>query len=254
MGYTTEDIQNASALFFRLLKENIVSIRESLAEEYMNNSEIREIIHTMAIEADLRVFNTRENLHLVSTANGSIFANSYTQMKQKYKDLKSKKYFYLANIIICVFLSEVDKENNIRVRWEEEGVSYAKLEDLVNSTISLWKNRESDEEGFSQNWGIALGEIDEVWNKDFSPMKNSKTKGTIDVVNTKGNRFSFIYTALKPLADQKLIYNNINELRIIPKAELYERLDKIYHNQDRYKEFMALIEVAKGEKNNAQNK
>jgi hypothetical protein len=254
MGYTTEDIQKASALFFRLLKENIMSLRESLAEEYMNNSEIREIVNTMAIEADLRIFNTRENLHLVSTSNGSIFANSYTQMKQKYKDLKSKKYFYLANIIICVFLSEVDKENNIRVRWEEEGVSYAKLEDLVNSTISLWKNREGGEEGFSENWGIALNEIDEVWNKDFSPMKNSKTKGTIDVVSTKGNRFSFIYTALKPLADQKLIYNNINELRIIPKAELYERLDKIYHNQDRYKEFMALIEEAKGEQRNAQNK
>lgn len=253
MAYTTENIQKASALFFALLKGNIISIKEPLAEEYINSSEIREILNTMAIEANLRVFDTRENLHLVSTANGSIFANSYTQMKEKYKGLKSKKYFYLANIIICVFLAEVDKENNIRVRWEEEGLSYAKLENLINSTISSWNNRNSQEGSFSENWGIALKEIDEVWNKDFSPMKNSRTRGTIDVVNTTDNRFSFIYRALKPLADQKLIYNNTKELKIIPKNELYERLNNIYHNQDRYKEFMTLIEASKEENSNAQN-
>lgn len=246
MAYTTENIQKASALFFLLLKENIISIKNPLAEDYLNNNEIREIVNTMAGEGDLRIFDTRENLHLVSSGNGSIFANSYTQMKEKYKGLKNKKYFYLANLIICVFLSEVDKENNIRVRWEEEGVSYAKLEELVNSIISSWLSRENQEAGFSEDWGIALKEIDEVWNKDFSPMKNSKAKGSIDVVNTTDNRFSFIYRALKPLADQKLIYNNTKELKIIPRAELYERLDKIYHSQERYKEFMSLIDSAKG--------
>lgn len=246
MAYTTENIQKASALFFILLKEKIVDIKQPLAEEYLSSSEIREIVNTMAGEGNLRVFDTRENLHMVSTANGSIFANSYTQMKEKYKGLKSKKYFYLANLIICVFLSEVDKDNNIRVRWEEEGISYAKLESLVNSTINSWSARQEEEEGFTLEWGIALKEIDEVWNKDFSPMKNSKTKGTIDVVNTTDNRFNFIYKALKPLTDQKLIYNNTKELKIIPKNELYERLDKVYHNQDRYIEFIALIDSAKG--------
>lgn len=252
MAYTTENIQKASALFFVLLKESIVSVKEPLAEEYLNNGEIREIVNTMAGEADLRIFDTRENLHLVSSANGSIFANSYTQMREKYKGLKNKKFFYLANIIICVFLSEVDKESNIRVRWEEEGISYAKLEDLISGIINSWTSREKEEESFSSEWGIALKEIDEVWNKDFSPMKNSKTKGSIDVVNTTDNRFSFIYRALKPLADQKLVYNNTKELKIIPKGELYERLDKIYHNQERYKEFISLIEKSKGGNNSAE--
>lgn len=246
MAYNTDNIQKASALFFLLLKENIVSLKNPLAEEYLNSSEIREVVNTMAGEADLRIFDTRENLHLVSSGNGSIFANSYTQMKEKYKGLKNKKYFYLANLIICIFLSEVDKENNIRIRWEEEGVSYAKLEDLINSTIASWLSREDQEASFSEDWGIALKQIDEVWNKDFSPMKSSKVKGNIDVVNTTDNRFSFIYRALKPLADQKLIYNNTKELKIIPRVELYERLDKVYHNQERYKEFMSLLETAKG--------
>lgn len=254
MAYSTENIQKASALFFMLLKENIVSVKEPLAEEYLNSNEIREIVNIIAGEANLRVFDTRENIHMVTSVNGSIFANSYTQMKEKYKDLKSKKYFYLANLIICVFLAEVDKENNIRIRWEEEGVSYAKLEDLVNDTISSWISRQNADELFSESSGIALKEIDEVWNKDFSPMKNSKTKGTIDVVNTSDNRFSFIYRALKPLAYQKLIYNNTKELKIIPREELYERLDKIYHDQDRYKEFMDLIKNPSGGENDAENK
>lgn len=252
MAYTTENIQKAASLFFMLLKESIVSVKEPLAEEYSNDNEIRQIVKTMAGEADLMIIETMENLHLVSSANGSIFANSYTQMKEKYKDLKNKKYFYLANLIICVFLSEVDKENNIRIRWEEEGISYAKLEDMVNGIINSWMKREKEEEGFSEEWGIALKEIDEVWNKDFSPMKNSRTKGNIDVVNTTDNRFNFIYKSLKPLADQKLIYNNTKELKLIPKSELYERLDKVYHNQERYREFMKLIEAAKEEKKNAE--
>ena len=193
MAYTTENIQKASALFFMLLKENIISIKEPLAEEYLNDNEMRQIVKTMAAEADLIIIETMENLHLVSSANGSIFANSYTQMNGKYKGLKNKKYFYLANLIICVFLSEVDKESNIRIRWEEEGISYAKLEDLVNGVINSWMSRDKKEEGFSEEFGIALKEIYEVWTKDFSPMKNSKTKGTIDVVNTSDNRFSFIY-------------------------------------------------------------
>lgn len=255
MAYTTENIQKASELFFMLLKENIISVKEPLAEEYLNNGEMRDILTTIASEANLRVFNTRENIHLISSGNGSIFANSYTQMKNKYSSLKNKKYFYLANLIICVFLSEVDKEENIRVRWEEEGVSYAKLEELVGSTINSWIIRQNQNENFTEEFQIALKEISEVWNEDFSPMKNSRTKGTVDVVNTTDNRFSFIYRSLKPLADQKLIYNNTRELRIIPRIELYERLDRVYHDQDRYNEFIELIDKSKGKGEiNAENK
>lgn len=248
MSISLESIQKGSALFFNLMKEKIIPLEDTGAQEFLNNPEIREVVKTMAAEAGMTVFNTRENIHLVTNSYGSIFASSYTQMKEKYSGLKRKKYFYLANIIICVFLAEVDKESHVRVRWEEEGVSYAKLEDLVTNTLNSWKKRQEEEETFSKDWGIALEEIEELWNTTFSPFKVSNVNDQINVTQTTGNRYSFIYTALKPLADQKLIINNTSELKIIPKNELYERLDRIYHNKERYREFISLIEKTREEK------
>jgi len=63
----------------------------------------------------------------------------------------------------------------------------------------------------------------------------------VDVTRTKGNRLSFINTALKPLTEQGLIIDQSDELKLIPKAELYERLDELYHSQKRYNKFMDLI-------------
>lgn len=247
MPINLDSIQTGSQLFFKLLKENILPLEDNLAQEYLNNPDIREVVRTMAGEAEMIVFNTRKNIHLVTTAYNSIFASSYTQMKEKYKDLKLKKYFYLSNIIICVFLAEVDKESNLRVRWEEEGISYVRMDKMVSDTLESWKKRQSEEDTFSQDWGIALDEIYEIWNIQFSPFKTSNVDDSINVTHTSNNRYNFIYTSLKPLADQKLIYNNTNELLIIPREELYERLDRLYHNRDRYKLFMKLIEESKGE-------
>ena len=75
--------------------------------------------------------------------------------------------------------------------------------------------------------------------------KESKS-GQIDVQRNKNTRLGFIYEAMRPLADQKLIINNVRELRIIPKVELYERLDFLYHDQNRYWEIMDLIQETKG--------
>lgn len=233
------------------MKNKIIPVSDSLAYDFINSPDIQEIVKTIAEQGGLRVFETRENIHLVSKADGSVFAGSYTQMKAKYKKLERKKHFYLANIIICIYLSEVDKEKNIRLRWEEAGISYFVLESLVTNQLESWKKRLDEEEGFSEEWGIAIEEIYDIWVNDFSMSKQSKT-GEIDVQKTRDNRFSFIHEALKPLADQKLIIDNAVELKIIPKNELYERLDQLYHRQERYEEIMDLIANTKGEVADAQ--
>ncbi len=171
-------------------------------------------------------------------------------MKSKYKNLERKKHFYLANIIICIYLAEVDKEKNIRLRWEEEGVSYFYLESLITSQLESWKKRLEEEEDFSDDWGIAIEEIYDIWINDFSMSKESKT-GEIEVKRTRDNRFSFIHQALRPLSDQKLIIDNTVELKIIPRNELYERLDQLYHRQERYDDIMNLIAVTKEEQEDA---
>jgi hypothetical protein len=251
--YSTEQIQKAAQVFFELLKNKVLPADEAIAQEYYNNVEVREIVRDMSLEAGLRVFETRENIHLVSSPRGSHFANSYTQMKEKYSGLERKRYFYLANIIICIYLSEVDKESYIRVRWEEEGVSYARLEDLVTKTLESWKKRQEEEQSYTEDWGIALDSIYNLWLNEFSLYKESRVTGQVDVVNTRGTRYSFIHEAMRPLADQKLVYDNTRELRIIPRNELYERLDNIYHRQERYTQIMELINSSREGEPDAQN-
>ncbi len=151
MSYSNENIQKASKVFFYLLKNKIVSINDTLGNEYIENLEVREIVKTMADEGGLIVFHVGGNIHLVSNSYDSMFATSYTHMKGKYKGLKKKKYFYLANIIICIFLSEIDKEKFVRLRAEEEGISYYKLEEIITKTIESWEKRTHEEESFSKD-------------------------------------------------------------------------------------------------------
>ena len=92
MNYTSEDIKLASELFFHLLNNRILPANDVLASQYYDNNEIREILENMAEEGGLRIFGTRENLHLVSKED-SIFATTYTQMKEKYNRLKEKSIF-----------------------------------------------------------------------------------------------------------------------------------------------------------------
>lgn len=241
MAFNQEQLEVGAALFFRLLKEQIISVSEPLAEKYRLDSEIRSIVNTIAAEGGLRVFQTPQHIHLISRARGSNFANSYSQMKEKYSGLERKKYFYLANIIISVFLAEVDKESHVRIRWEEEGISYYRLADLVTSILKGWRERKKEDNNFSKKWSLAIDEVSELWLTEFSEYKLSQVDDSVDVTRTKNNRLSFINTALKPLSDQGLIIDNTNELKIIPRPVLYERLDNLYHDQKRYHQFMDLI-------------
>lgn len=244
MNYTSEDIKLASELFFHLLNNRILPANDVLASQYYDNNEIREILENMAEEGGLRIFGTRENLHLVSNGEDSIFATTYTQMKEKYNRLERKKHFYLANIIICIYLAEIDRENNFSFRIEDAGISYYKLEEIITDTLDSWKNRNEDE-NFSEDFALAIDEVHHLWTMEMSHSKEAKD-GTGFSLSSK-TRLGFIYEALKPLEDEKLIINLPKENRIIPKEELYERLNILYHGGDRYEEIMELIKVTKEE-------
>jgi hypothetical protein len=82
----------------------------------------------------------------------------------------------LANLIICVFLSEVDKDNNVRVRWEEEGISYAKLESLVNSTRSEYYQYLEGNGIYGSEWSILklINKVEGGASDYFSKAKDNK--------------------------------------------------------------------------------
>ena len=202
----------------------------------------------MASEAGLHVFATRENLHLVSEKENSIFATTYTQMKEKFNRLNRKKHFHLANIIISIYLAEIDRESNFNFRIEDAGISYYKLEEVITETLEDWKKR-NEEEDFSENFALAIDEIHHLWTVEMSHSRPRKD-GTGFSLSSQ-TRLGFINEALKPLEHENLIINLHGESKIIPKNELYERLDYLYHGGDRFDEIMELIKITREEKNNA---
>ena len=245
MSYTNEDIRKASELFFYLLNKRIVPANDVLASQYYENNEISEIIKNMAEEAGLRVLSTRQNLHLVAKGENSIFATTYTHMKERYNKLHRKKHFYLANIIICIYLAEIDRNNKLSFRIEDAGISYYKLEEIITNTLEAWKKRNEQEESFSENFAIALEEIYNLWMVEMSHSKESKDG--VGFSTSSNTRLGFINEALKPLEQENLIINLTRESRIIPKEELYERLEQLYHGGDRYEEIIELIKYERRE-------
>lgn len=250
MSYTNEEIRKASELFFRLLDKKVLPANDILAGSYYDDNEIREIIKNIADEGGLQVFATRQNLHLVAKGENSIFATTYTQMKERYKKLDRKRHFYLANIIICIFLAEIDRENNHTYRAQDLGISYYKLEEIITNTLDSWKKRNATEESFSEQFAIAIDDIHHLWNVEMSHSKTVKGEGSFSL--SAQTRLGFINEALKPLEQEKLIINLSRENRIIPKEELYERLETLYHGGDRYEEIIGLIQYTKREKENAE--
>lgn len=247
MSYTSEDIRKASELFFHLLNNRILPRSHILANDYYDNNEVREIINNMAGEGGLRIFGTRQNLHLVVNGEESVFATSYSHMKGKYK-LERKKHFHLANIIICIYLSEIDRDNYTSFRIEDATLSYYKLEEVISTTLESWMTRQK-EESFSEDFAIAIDEIYNLW---FVEMSHSKElRDQVGFVRSPKTRLGFIYEALKPLENEGLIINLYRENQIIPKEELYERLGELYHTSSRYEEIMELINHTNKEGENA---
>ncbi len=249
MSYTNEDIRRASELFFHLLNNRVLPASDVLASQFYDNNHIREIVKNMAEEGGLTVLGTNKNLHLVAKGENSIFATTYTHMKEKYNKLYRKKHFYLANIIICIYLAEIDKENNFSFRIEDASISYYKLEEIITNILDSWKKRNEKEDSFSKEFAIAIDEIHSLWTIEMSHSKEAKDGLGFSL--SSQTRLGFINEALKPLEQERLIINLHKENRIIPKDELYERLENLYYDRDRYEEIMEIIKYTREEMEDA---
>jgi len=231
-------MQEASALFFALLEQQVLPFSNELVNTYNKKQEVRQGLKSMADAAGLMVMIGSQSIHLVASGVDSKFATSYTHMKSKYSALKLKKYFYLANIIISIFIYLTDYDNNMRIQREEEGITYFKLESLVSKTLDHWYKQSKINEDFSKKWQIDIESIYPLWNN--WPLKKGNDQEDISLLK-KENKLGFIHEAIKPLKDQNLVIDHMVEYRIIPKEALYERIDLLYHRRDRFKEIQNLI-------------
>lgn len=243
MSIQAEHLQQASFIFFQLLKRRMIPSQDHVLSPLFEVDEVREALKVMADEAGVVILQAPEHVHFVARPEGSVFATSFTQMKKRYSDLESKKYFYLMNVILLVFLAEIDVEASRRMRWETNGISYYQLEKQVNTVLQRWKQEQADSDGhFSVEWGMAVEEISELW--DTLAVDDETESKENRIYGNNRTHIGIIHRAIRTLKDENLVYIIEDEKRIIPRSELYERMESIYHHQDRYQEMKQAIQAA----------
>lgn len=243
MSIQAEHLSEASALFFELLRRRMIPNQDRALLPYLEKDEVREALKLLAEEAGVWVVQGTQHVHLVSRPEGSAFATSFTHMKRRYPDVETKKYFHVINVILLVFLAEVDVEASRRLRWESNGISYYQLEKQVDAVLAQWSKQQAESEGgFSRSWGLAVDEMGELW-------RTMAVDDESDRDRLSGNRrthLGLIHMALRLLKDEGLLYIVEDEKRAIPRSELYERLEAVYHHQDRYREMKELVLASTG--------
>ncbi|WP_042458832.1 DUF6063 family protein [Neobacillus dielmonensis] len=240
MSISTQQLQDAAKIFFQLLNRKMVLTNDPMMSPYFEEDGVRDALKVLAEESRTRIIQTADRIHLVARPEGSIFATSYTQFKKRYGEVETKKHFYLMNLIIFVFLAEIDIPSTSNLRWEHAGVSYYLLEKNMTQLLAEWDKENKDTEGkFSEAYGLAVNEMAELWG---SMAVDSDTENEDErISSTRRTHIGLIHTAIRVLRDEGLVYIIEDEKRVIPRIELYERLEEGYHQQARYEEMRDIV-------------
>jgi Family of unknown function (DUF6063) len=237
-----ESMKIATQLYFTLLHEKIIKHEHKLFLSY-GDSEVKEGVRLLADQSDCMVIETGEHLHLV-TKSDSVFATNFTHLKKRYKDIENKKYFHVISIILMVFLSMVDRGLAARTDSKRHGLTPYSIEEKVRELLQNWETLLNDNPDLGREKGLDMYRIVELW-------KNMEVDGDSGQSGKRGNkktRIGLIMTSLKLFEDEKLV--TITDRETVPKAHptriLFERIDTLYHDYDRYqdlKEWMYKEEI-----------
>lgn len=240
MSISTQQLQDAAKIFFHLINRKIVQTNDPVLSSYFEDDGVRDALKILTEESRTRLIQTADRIHLVARPEGSIFATSFTQFRKKYSDVENKKYFYLINLLIFIFLTEIDIPSTSNLRWEHAGVSYYLIEKNMTKVLEEWYSKNEGSEGkFSEAYGLAVTDMYELWKAMAVDTDNDMNDERI--TSTRKTHIGLIHMAMRLLRDENLVYIIEDEKRVIPKMELYERLEEGYHQQARYEEMRELV-------------
>ncbi|WP_143484605.1 DUF6063 family protein [Halalkalibacillus sediminis] len=232
-----ENLKKASELYFRLLEQKVINDEEECFH-YFFESEVRDHLLVLLDESNTRIVEAEKRLHLVTKPEGSTFATHFTHMKSKYSEMESKKRFNLITIIIMTYLAEVDRSSVVQVKSSREGLTYHYLHSKVQKLVDHWIRQLDDNPNFGVEEGLALKEIIEEWtNMEVTHDRESHRPN-------KRTRIGLIRSAMKLLENEGLVYIADKEqiVEIFARQELFERLEYLYHHQERYQLIKEMIE------------
>ncbi|ASA21425.1 DUF6063 family protein [Paenibacillus donghaensis] len=244
MSYSLEQLQQASKLFFDLLRRKVISLNDPAAAECLQDAGAYDALQYVAKEGGCRVMNSGQRLHLLVNPIGSVFATNFTQLKNKYSRIERKAQLHTINVIILIFLAEMDQDES-HFKPGQDSMSYLQLADQVSAVLQAWYNL--DGEGrFSKQWQLDIQAMYKVWTSLYMQTKSQEESDLLS--RGSGSRIGLIHEGMKLLEEEHLVFISEQEKRIFPRDELYERMRYLYHDVDRYKELKTLIEQTLAEK------
>ncbi|RDW15871.1 DUF6063 family protein [Oceanobacillus chungangensis] len=235
-----EIIKKASAVYFSLLKEKVIDETSEHFQDYFE-PEVRQTVLLMADESGTYIIEAPKRIHLVVQPTGSVFATNFTHMRDKHKQVETKKHFHLMSVVLMSFLASIDQNQAAKVRAKREGISYYSLERQVNDLMMNWDKILKTDPNFGTEERIDMKDVVTTWKymevdrEDFGLKKANKR-----------TRIGLIASSMRLLETEGLvvILDRDDIPKAIPKQELFERIEYLYHDYDRY-EFMKKLVTQK---------
>lgn len=232
-----ETIKRASSVYFTLLKDKVIDENSEHFQTYFD-PEVRQTVLLLADESGTYIIESPKRIHLVVQPTGSVFATNFTHMKEKHRQVETKKHFHLISVVIMSFLAAIDRNQAAKIRTKREGISYYALERQVNDLMMKWESVLKVELTFGEEERIDMKEVVTTW--------KYMEVDTDDYGSKKGNRrtrIGLIASAMRLLETEGLIVilDRDDIAKVIPKQELFERIEYLYHDYDRYEVFKKLM-------------
>lgn len=245
---TQNEIQTASAdLFFALLDKGFLPCDSLLVIPYIESDEVRSYVKRLAYSSGVRIKKKEKYIHMLVNPNGSVFANSISDLKKNVKTYESKIDLYLIGVIWLILFSEADTSMSTKIRWENEGLTYQQIEELTTTVLNHWKSIDEQNNGkFSVEWSLAIKDLHNKWKLlHYNKMRYGR------ISYTKNTKFGVIDSAMKELEKDKLVFvRRLSQTSVVtPTVALYERLQARFGDlgryHDRYEMLKSLIDDAK---------
>jgi hypothetical protein len=232
-----ETTKKASAVYFTLLKDKVIDENSEHFQTYFN-PEVRQTVLLLADESGTYIIESPKRIHLVVQPTGSLFATNFTHLKEKHRQIESKKHFHLISVVIMSFLASIDRNQAAKIRTKREGISYYALERQINDLIMNWESSLKAKPTFGEDERIDMKEVVTTWKYMEVDTDDFGTKKA-----NKRTRIGLIASSMRVLETEGLIIilDRDDIPKAIPKQELFERIEYLYHDYDRYEIFKKLM-------------
>ncbi|MFS0878387.1 DUF6063 family protein [Metabacillus niabensis] len=238
-----ETIKKASAVYFSLLKEKVIDETSEHFQTYFE-PEVRQTVLLLADESGTYIIEAPKRIQLVVQPTGSVFATNFTHMKDKHRQIETKKHFHLMSIVMMSFLAAIDQNQAAKIRTKREGISFYALERQVNDLIMNWESMLKAKPTFGEEERIDMKEVVTAWKyMEVDTEEYGMKKGN------RRTRIGLIASSMRLLETEGLIVilDRDDIPKVIPKQELFERIDYLYHDYDRYEMFKKLVTTEEDE-------